>query len=160
MKKAKGVMVSMISTAVMLLMSSCSGSQLKKADLQGTWIPDKPSQKWIKVAGDRSRCQIVLRADGTFNAAVPDYFMQTADKSVGRLMVGKGQWFLVTAGGQTKLTIEFSEVDGERITWNVEGLHVETKNRLMFWVGDPDSGDRFVFVRAPGQNEESHKKGP
>jgi hypothetical protein len=117
------------------------------ADLQGTWVPDKSSQHWIRAKEDRSRCQIELRADGTFNATVPDYLLRTFDRCAGRVRVGKGRWSLTTTWLETKLRLDFTEVQGERDGWITEKLYVPTGNKLMFWVGDPDSGDRFVFER-------------
>jgi hypothetical protein len=75
--------------AIDVLLSSCSGSQLKSADLQGTWVAESASQqRWIK---SRNVCQIVLRADGTFAASVPDYLMTTFDQASGKVKSGTGQ---------------------------------------------------------------------
>src|SRR5260221_312525 len=60
------------------------------SDVQGSWLAEKASQqKWIK---GTNNCQMVLRADGTFTASVPDYMMMTFDKASGKVMSGKGQW--------------------------------------------------------------------
>src|SRR4051812_30713035 len=83
-------------------------------DLPGTYVAQKaPQQKWIK---GTNNCQIVLRADGTFAASVPDYMMTTFNKATGQVVSGKGQWILEPKKALAPLCIElsFSEVDGER----------------------------------------------
>ena len=132
-----------------LFLSSCTGGQITKSDLQGTWVPDKSSQHWIKAEDDRSRCHIALRADGTFNGTVPDYLMDTFDRCAGRVMVGKGTWLLSTGWLETNVKLDFTEVDGQRIGWGAELIRVEGKGDglgLSFWVGKPGT-DRFVFER-------------
>lgn len=140
---------------IALFLCSCSGRQVTNADMQGNWVPDKASQRWIVAAEDRPNCQIALRADGTFSATVPDYLMKTSDKCSGRVMVGKGQWLLSTKLFQTEVKLNFSEVDGQRINWAATPLKVESKGKehvLFFYVGE-EGGDRFVFERTPGENQ-------
>src|SRR5437879_13765124 len=94
------------------------------ADVQGMWVPDKPSQALVK---GHSTCQIVLRGDGSFTASVPDYLMKTFDQSSGQIMSGKGRWNLnpPRAMAPREIKLDFSHVDGERINWSSNRLQAE-----------------------------------
>lgn len=131
-----------------MLCSSCSGRKMTKSDSQGTWIPNRPSQAFLKTAN--SKCQIILLPDGTFNASVPDYLMKTSDQASGRIMVGTGQWsFLQEGPGKVKLN--FTDVDGQRINWGAQALQVQAAGNdfnLFFWIGE-EGERRFVFERQP-----------
>lgn len=140
--------LSLIAAVVALLCSSCSSRQTTKSEMEGTWIPNASSQALIKTVG--AKCQIVLRADGTFSASVPDYLMKTSDQASGRIMVGTGGWsFLQTGQGQVKLN--FTDVDGQRVNWGAQVLQVRTAGKdlqLFFWIGE-EGEKRFVFERQP-----------
>jgi hypothetical protein len=140
---------------IALFLCSCSGRQVTNADMQGTWVPEKASQRWIIAAEDRPKCQITLRGDGTFSATVPDYLMKTSDKCSGRVMVGKGQWSLSTKVFQTEVKLNFSQVDEQRINWAATPLKIESKgngHELYFYVGE-EGGARFVFERITDGNQ-------
>jgi hypothetical protein len=146
-----GILPLSIVAIAVLLTASCSGGKWKPADLQGTWVPDKSSQTWIKAEKDRSKCQIVLQADGTFNATVPNYMLDTFDKCAGAVRVGTGRRSLTTEWPETRLNLRFSELDGEDCDNSTRPLRVETRNSLTFY--DLRSGDRFIFERVPAQSE-------
>lgn len=120
------------------------------SDFQGKWLPKKASrQKWIK--GTNS-CQIVINADGSMEATVPDYFLNAPDKSSGKVMSGTGQWSIE----QDRLKLHFAYVDGERINWGGQPLQVQRRDKtfdLFFYVGE-EGGERFVFERAPDRAAE------
>jgi hypothetical protein len=64
-------------------------------------------------------------------------------------MVGKGKWSLATERLETRLILNFTEVDGKRIGWEAEGIRVEGSGDglgLFFWVGKPGM-ERFVLER-------------
>jgi hypothetical protein len=122
------------------------------ADLPGTWVAKTASQqKWIK--GTNS-CQIVLRADGTVTASVPDYLMKTFDQASGQVVSAKGQWSLESprALAPSEIKLSFSEVDGEHINYAIPNrLQAEREKggvELFFYVGE-EGGERFVFERVP-----------
>jgi hypothetical protein len=135
--------------SIAIFASSCSHRQVKNADVQGRWVPDKASQRWIIAPQDQSKCQIVLSADGTFSATVPDYLMKTSDRSSGRIMVGRGRWALSDELFQSQVKLNFSEVDGRRINWAATPLKVQSRGEgreLFFYIGK-EGGDRFLFER-------------
>jgi hypothetical protein len=147
------IMLMLSASIIGLLLGGCQ-KRLVASDVQGAWIANKASrQKWIK--GTNS-CQIVLQADGTFTASVPDYMMVTLDKASGKLMSGRGLWSL----GRRKalapigINLTFSEVNGERKSWSIsDTLQAERGKQaveLFFYVGE-EGGERFVFERGPGQ---------
>ena len=115
-------------------------------DLQGTWIPNKDSLRWVKVT---NICIIILQTNGTFTGSVPDYLMKTSDQCSGQVMTGVGKWSLFTKPLQTFVKLNFTEVDGKQIFWGANELEVQTgsgRTELFFYVGE-EGGDRFVFVR-------------
>ena len=146
---------SLASITVALLIPSCSGHQTTNSDMQGTWVPEKTSQKWIKAQGGSGKCQIALELDGTFSATVPDYLMRTSDQCSGQNMAGRGRWSLSTKLLQTEVKLSFTEVDGKKIYWGATPLKVQTNGKsfvLFFYVGE-EGGDRFIFERAPDQKQ-------
>jgi hypothetical protein len=121
-------------------------------EVQGIWVPDKSSLALVK---GTNICEIVLRADGSFAASVPDYLLKTFDQCSGQVMSGKGGWSLdpPRAMAPRQIKLEFTDVDGERINWSSNRLQAEgTKDRvrLFFYIGE-EGGKRFVFERAPTQ---------
>lgn len=140
--------LSLIAGVVAFLCSSCSGRQTTKSEMEGTWIPNASSQALIRTVA--AKCQIVLRADGTFTASVPDYLMKTSDQASGLIMVGTGGWSLLKAG-QGEVKLNFADVDGQRVNWGAKGLQVRTAGKdlqLFFWIGE-EGEKRFVFERQP-----------
>ena len=136
-----------------LLFTGCQKA-MTNADMPGTWVAKKASQqKWIK---GTNISQLVLGADGTFTASVPDYMMKTFDKASGQVVSGKGQWSLEPTRALAPLGIEltFSEVDGERrnttISHTLQAEREKQGIELFFYVGE-EGGNRFVFERGPDQ---------
>jgi hypothetical protein len=149
------IMLMVGASIIGLFLTGCQ-KQVVVSDVQGAWVAKKASQqKWIK--GTNS-CQIVLQADGTFTASVPDYMMVTFDKASGQVMSGKGQWTLQPpkALAPIGINLTFSEVNGERKNWSSNTLQAERGKQaveLFFYVGE-EGGERFVFERAPNQAAE------
>jgi len=140
----------MIGASIISLFLAGCQKPVVLSDIQGKWVPTKASQqKWIK---GKNSCQIVLNADGTMVAAVPDYFLNAPDKSSGKVMSGTGQWSIE----QDRIKLRFAYVDGERINWGGQPLQVQHRDNtfdLFFYVGE-EGGERFAFERAPNQAAE------
>jgi hypothetical protein len=129
-----------------LLLAGCQ-KPASTNDLQGTWIPNKDSSKWVKAT---NTCEIILQTNGAFTATVPDYLMKTSDKCSGLVMSGKGQWLLTSKPLQTFIKLNFTEVDGQQIDWGAKELEFQKGDKnleLFFYVGE-EGGDRFVFERS------------
>lgn len=147
------IMFMAVASILGFFMAGCQ-KPVAATDVQGIWVAGKTSQqKWIK---GTNNCQIVLRADGTFSASVPDYMMMTSDKSSGKVMSGRGKWNLEPARAldPREIRLSFSEVDGERISWGSNRLEAERGRQgveLFLYVGE-EGGERFVFERAPSQS--------
>ena len=156
-RKGKKTLLFSILGIVGLMLSSCSDRQMTKADLQGTWVAEKSSQHWIKAEEDRTKCQIILRTDGTFAATVPDYLLSTPDECSGRIMVGKGRWALTSDMSDASLKLLFSEIEGNKCDWGATPLHIIARNELVFWV-DYEGGERFIFVRSSVPQSSSDAK--
>jgi hypothetical protein len=115
------------------------------SDAVGTWLPDKASTTHIKAPG--AKCEIVLLADRTFNASVPDFMMMTPDKASWRILVGTGEWSLGQSGGQ--VVLRFTRVDGRSVDWRPHPLGTMTEGavfKLYFYI-EEDGGERFVFEK-------------
>jgi len=131
------------------------------SDVQGAWLAKKASQqKWTN--GTNS-CQMLLRADGTFTASVPDHMMVTFDKASGKIISGKGKWRLQPPKALAPIGIEltFSEVDGERRNSTISNtLQAERGKQgveLFFYVRE-EGGERFVFEQAFSQAAQTVEK--
>jgi hypothetical protein len=118
----------------------------------------------LKSSADLPRCQIVIRADSTFEASVPDYVVGLPPEWSGRrpsgppspywaysgdVLVGRGRWSLTGAPGDASIKLEFRELDGKACEHMTSGLMLEASGdslRLFVWVGEIGS-DRFAFER-------------
>lgn len=140
------VLLGFAALVISLCCSACSSRQMTISDAVGTWVPDKASRAIMKRPG--AKCEIVLLADGTFNASVPDFMMMTPDKASWRVFVGTGEWSLVqSAGGQ--VVLRFNRVDGRSVDWRPHPLDTMTERnafKLYFYI-EEDGGERFVFEK-------------
>jgi hypothetical protein len=116
-------------------------------ELAGTWIPDETSRHWIKSQDDRSRCEIVLNRDGTVKATAPNCMFSGTGEGAPGVTVGAGRWSLTSKWFEVTINIQFTELDGKRCDYSATPLYVQNNDELLFWIGDPDSAERFVFGR-------------
>jgi hypothetical protein len=156
MKETNGARDFLLATVAvtLLLASSCSEGNptyVRRADLCGTWVPDEYSrQHWIKNSEDRTRCRIVLQADGTFTATVPDYMLDTSDRCGGRVRAGRGTWSVGTESVGSRLELWFSDLDGKACNMGAKWLYFEPPGKLTFGIDEPDSVYQFAFEKVHG----------
>jgi hypothetical protein len=133
--------------AAVCLLPSCSGRQLTETDVVGTWVPDTESQKRL-ASVDRAKCQIVFSADGSLTAEAPSGLMQ-GDGSTFDLVTRSGDWSVTQdLYGETEVELHF-RAEGGRIE-SYDHLRSQVRGdrfELYFFIGDPDSNERFVFER-------------
>jgi hypothetical protein len=122
------------------------GKPLAPADLTGTWMPQAASRKWLK---GTNICQITLQSNGVFTASVPDRMLGTPDQAFGKIVPGRGHWFLEADG----VRLNFDEVDGRPSTWSCQPLKMQggKDNIQLFFYVEEDGGKRFVFERMAAQ---------
>jgi hypothetical protein len=144
----------------MLSLSSCSEDKplrFQREHFFGRWAPDAGSRdNWIRAEADRPKCQIDLRQDGTFAAAVPDYMLGTVASAKGLLRTGTGTWTLASVGAGTRVELRFRYLDGKASDWTAKRLVPDAEGeKLSFGIEEPDSYIRFVLERQPGENRDN-----
>ena len=128
----------------LLLCGTIGCSAANPDDLVGTWSMTEGSRRYLAAEIARVSPRLTLTSNGTFTADEYPRLGFRAEKW--RTYSGRGTWTTQKNDGTGDVRLRFDDDFGGQL-WisNVPG----SPTTLYFWVGDPDSGRRIQFTRAP-----------
>lgn len=133
------------------LLPGCAKHRFLRENAIGIWDAASSSLDLLARAPRPGRPRLHLSADGTFEGQnVPYELAESVVSKKGLASAAKGTWSVDDDGqGRTVVNLLFREVDGEPTSY-LTGLYVGCWRghcKAWFYLGDPDSGRRFVFER-------------
>ena len=121
---------------------SCNG--VNPDDLLGTWSMTESSRRYLPTEVGNAAPRLTLNLDGTFTAV--EYPRPGLRGTAWATYSGRGSWKIQTLAGAGDIYLRFDDDFGDQLwTSNFPG----SPTVLYFSVGDPDSGRRIQFTRAP-----------
>ena len=123
--------------------SGCTN--VKSADLVGTWVLSNPSRSLMKLEPGTD-ASLVLDKEGTFVAANLPRFLHSGGSS-GETSSGNGRWRMIARDGKQQVQLDFHKIVG----WNGPlpyGAQLEVSGKsLYYFVDDPDEAKRVSLQR-------------
>ena len=124
-----------------LLLVACSS--VTQTDIVGHWKLSDDSRRYLPVNIRTSSTDLVFESDGTFTAvSLPERDPISPD---GYTRSGRGRWKIVFEQGEDRVQLRF---DNWQQSLSVS-MFPGSEPSLYFFLTDPDSGERIVFVRMP-----------
>ena len=142
-------MIALLVFAVM----RCSGREVTRADLQGTWTVVNESRERMPESYRKSSPSLKLRSDGTFEAAdLPGEVLYVREPAREQTVSGTGRWSVQSNERNTMLTLDFMQITagGEgKVPFRAE-MHASAigkGTRLYYFSGDADEGNKIYFEK-------------
>ena len=135
-----------------LLTTYGCAKEAKRDDIFGGWVPDRATLKEIHERGKYSSAispKIVFREDGGFELSdMPNWVWNRYDKPNpdGGLTSLTGKWSLSSPDGCAQVNLSYTGTTGS-LPLLQRRIRQEPIFIIEFILGDPDSGDKMIFVR-------------
>ena len=128
---------------LLLLCSTIGCTSVKPDDLVGSWSMTESSRRYLPSEVSRVAPRLTLNSGGTFSAVE---YPRSGLRETWTAFSGRGTWTFQRPAGSEDVYLAFDDDFGNQL-WisNFPG----SPTTLYFSVGDPDSGRRIQFTRAP-----------
>jgi hypothetical protein len=130
----------------------------KRHNIVGTWAPDQETLKEIQERGKYSSAvspKIIFREGGAFELNdMPNWVWDGDDKPNGGFKSLSGEWSISSPDGCAEIGLRHTDLSTAsgtttvgRLTLLQRRIHREPIFIIEILLGDPDSGDKMIFVR-------------
>jgi hypothetical protein len=128
----------------------CAHAPSTGADIVGTWVPDKATAADMGARGKYDTSvptELIFRGDGSFEMVnMPDWMWEPGGQSYAGFRSASGAWRLSGDGGCGAIELRYGGAYS-RLDLLRRNLAREPTYLIGITLGDPDSGDKMVFVK-------------